>query len=374
MVPISVSWAAALAWRMERQLLEPVGRASIVDVVRRLGGVQAQVASSADLAIRLRRDASHAGDAERAVADGRLIKTWAMRGALHLLAPDHGAALLSLIAATRPWTRPGWDRYFEMDVHRWDAFRGAVREALDGATLTREELTDAIVGRSELEPLAGALRSGWGTILKPLAWQGELCFGPSRGTRVTFRRPADAAPGWAGLPAPEEAAPIAVETYFGAYGPARLEAFTFWMGGGWLRSTDLRRLVEPATADLVEVNVEGRRAYVLTKHADSLASARPSRAVRLLPGFDAWILGPGSKDERVIPPARRTVVSRQAGWISPVVVLGGVVAGTWRLDRDRVAIRWFLEAGEPPRSALADEVDRLSRILGRSLDADVTTS
>jgi hypothetical protein len=64
---------------MERQLLDPVGTLSVPKVVRRLCGVQAQVASSAELAVRVRRQQSRPGDVERALADGRLIKTWAMR-------------------------------------------------------------------------------------------------------------------------------------------------------------------------------------------------------------------------------------------------------------------------------------------------------
>src|SRR5262245_20598927 len=371
-MPVSVSWPAALAWRMERQLLAPVGRLPVDDVVRRLGGVQAQVASAAELAIRVRRDASEAGEVDRAQADGSVIKTWAMRGALHLLAPDVGAALLSLIAASRPWSRPGWDRYFDMNPARWAAYFEAVRAALDGTTLSREELVAAIGTNPDLRHLAEQLRSGWGTMLKPLAWQGELCFGPSRGTRVTFRRPADASPGWTGLPAPNVAAPIAVEAYFGAYGPATLEAFNQWMGGGWLRKRAIREMVDAhGGGRLTKVDVEGRPAYVLSEHVDELAAAGSTEAVRLLPNFDAWILGPGSKDERVLSPERRTLVSRQAGRISPMVIARGVVSGTWKLDGDRIAIDWFSERGRPPRRAIGAEVERLAAIIGRRLDVDV---
>ena len=247
-----------------------------------------------------------------------------MRGALHLVAPDTGPALLSLIAAAKPWARPGWDRYFDMNEARWSAYFDAVRRALDGTTLSREELVAAIAATPGLGHLADGLRSGWGTLLKPLAWSGELCFGPSRGSRVTFRRPADASSEWTGLPAPEDAAPVAVEAYFGAYGPATLEAFGHWMGGGWLRKRALREMVDAhGSGRLVEVDVEGRRAFVLAEHVDGLAAARPSSAVRLLPNFDAWVLGPGSRDEQVVPPARLAAVSRQAGWISPVVLAGG---------------------------------------------------
>jgi hypothetical protein len=370
-MPVSVSWPAALAWRLERQLLEPVGRCSVVEVVSRLGGVQAQVASSAELAVRVRRATSEFGDVDAAMADGRLIKTWAMRGTLHLLTTDSAAALLSLISGARPWERPAWDRYFNMNAERWQAFRDAVGDALDGATLTRDELIEAIVSRPGLDHVGEGLRSSWGTMLKPLAWQGELCFGPNRGSRVTFRRPADASPRWAGLLSPEEAAPAVVATYFGTYGPATFEAFNHWIGGGWLRKRELRRMVGDHAGGLAEVDVDGDRAYVPAEHVDSLAAARPTRSVRLLPGFDAWILGPGSGDPHVVPQRRRAAVSRQAGWISPVVVAGGVVAGTWQLDGDRVAISWFGETGRPPQRALGGEVDRLAGILGRDLTGEV---
>jgi len=372
-MPTSVSWSSALAWRLERQLLDPIGRLPVADVVRRLGGIQAQVASAAELAVRLRRRASRPGEVERALADGRLIKTWAMRGALHLVAPDTGSALLSLIAAAKPWARPGWDRYYDMNEARWSAYFDAVRRALDGTTLSREELVGAIAATPGLGHLAAGLRSGWGTLLKPLAWSGELCFGPSRGTHVTFRRPADASTEWAGLPAPEDAAPVAVEAYFGAYGPATLEAFNHWMGGGWLRKRALREMVDAhGGGRLVEVDVEGRRAFVLAEHVDGLVAARANSPVRLLPNFDAWVLGPGSRDEQVVPAARLAAVSRQAGWISPIVVAGGVVAGTWQLDKDRLAVAWFPEAGNLPADKLEAEVDRLSTILGRPLSLTVT--
>ena len=60
---LKVSWPQALAWRLERQLLNPVGDLSVADTVRRLCGVQSQVASSAELAVRVRRTSSRSGEA-----------------------------------------------------------------------------------------------------------------------------------------------------------------------------------------------------------------------------------------------------------------------------------------------------------------------
>ena len=120
--------------------------------------------------------------------------------------------------------------------------------------------------------------------------------------------------------------------------------------------------------------MEGGPAHVLAEDLDALAAARPSRTVRLLPGFDQWVLGPGTADGHVTPGARRAAVSKQAGWIGPVVVAGGVVAGTWDLDRDEVRVAWFAEAGRPPGKALEEEVARLATTVGRGLELTIETS
>ena len=69
----------------------------------------------------------------------------------------------------------------------------------------------------------------------------------------------------------------------------------------------------------------------------------------------------------MIAPARRSDVSRQSGWIAPIVVAGGIVSGTWELDGDAVSVGWFGEAGKPPRRRLEAEVKRLGTILDRRL-------
>jgi len=94
--------------------------------------------------------------------------------------------------------------------------------------------------------------------------------------------------------------------------------------------------------------------------------------MRLLPGFDQYVLGPGTTDGHVVPAARRAAVSKQSGWISPVVVAGGIVKGTWELDGDQVRVGWFKEAGKPPRSQLEAEVERLAAILDRDLRLEVS--
>jgi Winged helix DNA-binding domain len=368
-----VSWRQALAWRMRRQLLDPVGSLPVDGVVGRLGAVQAQVASSAELAVRVRRRKSRKGEVGRALADGRLVKTWAMRGTLHLLTPETGGSFLALMAAGRSWERPSWVKYFGMTPAQMERLREVVRDAIADRPLTREELIVAVGRKRGFKNIAEGLRSGWGTLLKPIAWQGDLVFGPSAGTRVTFTTPQAASARWTGLPEPDEAAPIAIRAYLGAYGPATVETFSDWVSGGWFSKKRMRSWFADLGDALTEVDVDGERAFILAEHADELAATRPASAVRLLPGFDQYVLGPGTKDGHVTPAARRGDVSRTAGWISPVVVAGGVVCGTWELDGTVVRIGWFKEAGRVPRTAIGDEVDRLSDIIGTDLSANVVT-
>src|SRR5436190_14336540 len=267
---LKVTWRQALALRMRRHLLDPVGTMAVPSVVRRLCGVQAQVASSAELAVRVRRRSSRKGEVAAALAEGRLIKTWAMRGTLHLLTPEDGGAFLSLIAGGRSWERPSWQRYFGVTTKSMDLLREVAREALDGAVLSREELVTAVTARKGLGHIGEALRSGWGTLLKPLAWQGDLCLGPSRGGRATFMRPEAASSRWAGVPDPEEAAPIAIVAYVGAYGPTTAEGFGNWLAAGWSRKRHLRVWFEALGDRLAEVDVDGDRAYVLAEDVDGL--------------------------------------------------------------------------------------------------------
>ena len=352
---------------MRRQLLDPVGDESAVGVVRRLCAVQAQVASFAELCVRVRRTKSKPGDVGRALRDGRLVKTWAMRGTLHLLTPEDAGAFLSLIASGRSWERPSWQKYFGVTPKQLDALREVIRETLAGKVLTREELIGAVTARSGYGHLGEALRSGWGTLLKPYAWQGDLCFGPNRGNRVTFVRPEDASSRWVRPREPEEAAAIAIVAYLRAYGPATVDNFHNWLSRGRVSTRQVRKWFASVGDRLREVEVGGERRYVLAEDLDELLSTKPTKAVRLLPGFDQYVLGPGTDDPHVLPAGRRRAVSQQSGWIAPIVVASGVVSGTWKIAADNVQIAWFSEAGAVPRSGLRAEVERLSTILGRDL-------
>jgi len=109
---MDLSWESVLAWRLRRQLLEPAGRLDAPDIARRLCGVQAQVPSAAELAVAVRQKRPKRGEVDKALANRTLMRTWAMRGTLHLLHPADAGAYLSLLAAARTWEKGAWQRNF----------------------------------------------------------------------------------------------------------------------------------------------------------------------------------------------------------------------------------------------------------------------
>jgi Winged helix DNA-binding domain len=368
-----LSVGQVLAWRMRRQLLHPVGSLGVLDTVEAMVGAQAQVQSSAELGIALRRRNATVGEAAAAIADRTLMRTWAMRGTLHLLEPVQGRALLALLATSRRWELPSWQKWY-VGPAELELLIETVRETLDGRVLGRDELIEEIAERTGNRELDEHLRSGWGGLLKPMAWMGHLCNGPSRGGRVTFTRPDSWFESWPGLPSVQEAARIAIPAYLRAYGPATSRAFHAWLAREACSVRDVKSWFELTADRVVTVTVAGEPCLALAEDVEELKATRPSRTVRLVAGFDQYLLGPGTSDERIISPQRRTAVSRAAGWISPSVLVGGRVAGVWRLDDDAMSVEIFGEEREVPRSALESEAARVSKSLGRDLKLTVSRS
>lgn len=360
---MSITWSQALSWRMQRHLLEPVGREPVEEVVRRLGAVPAMDECSAERAVAARRIGSRLGDLGAALADGRVIKAFAFRGAMHYLSPADGGAYLALRSSSRQWERPSWRRHYRLEPADWPAFRQSVREALEDGPLTITEIGAVVTRKAAYRHLRPIFDEGADTLVKPLTWQGDMSLGPPRGGRHTFQRPADN-PRWAGVWDLDEAGPHAIRSYFRHYGPATYDHLHYWLGEGLsVGRTRLRGWLEEITDHLVAVDVEGRTAYLMDEDVDALMAARPTGAVRLLPGHDQWVMGPGTKDEHVVPPARRALVTKKAD----LVVADGVVSGTWRARDGEIEVAWFTESGAPPEAAIHEEVEKLATTSGRPL-------
>jgi hypothetical protein len=364
----SVTWAQALAWRMGRQLLDPLGSESVSGVVRRLGVLLSMDESLAELAVRTRRTTSRPGELAKALAVGTVIKAFAFRGSMHYLSPQDGGIYLALRSAGRQWELPSWVEHYRLTASEWPDFRAAVRDALSDGPLTIAELGDVLTRHRAYRHLKPVFDQGAGTLVKPLTWQGDMSFGPLRDGQHTFQR-LDTNPRWSGIPDLDDAGPRAIVAYLRTYGPATLDHVHYWLGDGL--SAGRKRLDDwfSGLGDrLVTVDVDGTTAYVVREDLDALEAASPSEAVRFLPGHDQWVIGPGTKDVHVTPSVRRDLMTRKA---NPVVV-GGVVCGTWARRGDELTVTWLDQRRRPDRP-IEQEAARLAGILGRDLGLRVTS-
>ncbi|MEV0546890.1 crosslink repair DNA glycosylase YcaQ family protein [Nocardia salmonicida] len=360
---LSVGWDQVFAWRLGRQFVAAPTGGSAEAVAARLAGVQAQVASAAETAVAVRSSDARALGVGEALGVGTLMKTWAMRGTLHAMVPEQAAAALSLIGSARTWEKPSWQKTFGATPEQVAALVEVVSGVLADQVLTRDELVEAVLAEPGFAHLGEQLRSGWGAVLKPLAWQGALCHGPARGSKVTFTAPAGLTPGWKGLPEPESAAPTLISAYLGAYGPATPEAFDAWLSRNSVRKTVVRGWFAAMGEALTEVDVAGRIGWIPSEFADDLATATLDGGVHLLGPFDQYVLGPGTGDTVLLPAEQRSKVSRTAGWISPLVLLDGRIAGTWEQVDDELLVSLF-DGRTIPKRTLAAAVKRFAEATG----------
>jgi hypothetical protein len=301
------------------QLLHRPTRTSPAAVVRHLTGVQAQVLSGAELAIRARADGVTVMRVDRArLRDRSIVIAWAMRGTLHLIpAEDHGW-LVRL--TTEPRLANAHRRLRQEGVPAADVERGirAIATVLErDGPLLRRELAERLARRG--------IRTE-GQAIAHLVWlasaRGLACHGPDRDGERTFVHVRD----WLGEPErldPEAAlAEIAVR-YLRAHAPGTPADLAAWSG---LRAGDARRAWRAVEDRLVEVAT--RRGPMWELRSRRRAEA-PRGVTRLLPAFDEYLLG--WRDRSLIAPAgdwKR--INRGGGWLHAVVLDDGRAIGTWR--------------------------------------------
>lgn len=347
------------------QLVRRAPKKDLAKVVGAIGGAQAQLMSAAELQIAVRVDCSVADVRTALWKSKTLVKTWLMRGTLHLVP----AADLPLFAAAMrtKWMTPrsSWLRFFHMTETELAEFAEMIGAVLTAEPMSRGELI-AAVSKGRSERVREWLRSGWGGLLKPAARRGLLCFGPSRGTTVTFVRPQRWLRSWREID-PDTALVEMARRYLRAYGPATRSDFARWWGPSFGGAA---RAAWTGLADeLVPVSVGGVRADMLASEIDALRKVKVGPSVQLLPPFDPYVMGHASRDH-LFDRVHTRKVSRTAGWISAVVLADGRVVGTWTHTRANGTLRIAVERFEPlssrVRAGVGLRADAMADAVGAS--------
>ncbi|WP_330246091.1 MULTISPECIES: winged helix DNA-binding domain-containing protein [unclassified Streptomyces] len=361
----TVTWTQANARRIERQGLAAPTASSPDRAVAAMLAAHAQVSSAAELSVGLRLAGATRTDVRRALWNDRtLVRTYGPRGTVHLLTaaelPLWTGALSAIPAGTGPFRKD-----VRLSADRTEEVLAAVGDALTGAELTIDELSDAVVARTgpwagdRVMPAFQDMWPRWRQVMHLAGHRGVLCFAPDRGRKVTYTNP-----GATPLDGPEALAGL-VHRYLYAYGPATPQHFAKWLAApnSWAVSVFAE---QAGSGAIEEVAYEGGGPAWLVA-GDTDFPAGPARGVRLLPYFDAFTIASQPR-ERLFPGAAytRALAGGQAG-NHPVLLIDGTVAGVWHQRRSGRRIAVTVEPLSPLTAGqlreLEEQVERVGVVL-----------
>ena len=331
-----------MAWRVRRHHLDKrVPRKRALEVASRVCCLHAQIMSSAELSLWARVGNLKADDVESWLwSDRSLVKTWAMRGTLHLIPTNEYPVWQVALNTLRHYRRDSWLRAFGITREEFDRLMVAISEALDGEPLTRDRLATKVGEITGSAGLGDKLRESWGAVLKPASFQGRLCFAPNEGRNVRFTRPDRWLNRKDDPPDLREAQATITRRFLAAYGPATREDYARWLG---ITPANAGKLIAAFGEEVAEIDVEGTAAWLLADDVDRLRSAKPARSARLLPAFDPYVIGSTRHVVNLMPGDHKALVHRTQGWVSPVLLVNGRMDGVWRQERKGRRLRIEIE-------------------------------
>ncbi|MFG3558288.1 winged helix DNA-binding domain-containing protein [Micromonospora sp. NPDC047557] len=352
----------ALGLRMTSLLLRPhpsIRPGAVAEVVEWFGAMQAQDLASGLWSLGARLPGCTRSDVQAALERREALRSWPMRGTVHLVPPADTRWMLELTgvrslagAATRR-TQLGLT---EADADRALDVLGAA--LVGGRRLTRAEC---------LAALRSAGLSTDGQRGYHLLWyasvRGVTCVAPNVGTDQTFALLDEWAPEQRHLDR-DEALALLAHRYVRGHGPVTAREFAGWSG---LTLTDARRGLAAAGELLSTVLVDGEPMHVDAALGDTaLAGARaPQDDVLALPGFDEYLLGYRDRTLMLDPAHQAAVVPGNNGIFQATVVRAGRVVGVWKRTLGRAAVTVAIR---PLTTLDVGERARVEQALGRYAD------
>jgi hypothetical protein len=308
--------------RLASQGLLGPGLGSVAEAVRWMTATQAQDLQASLLAIGLRVPGAGLSDVRAALDAGSIVRSWPMRGTLHLVAPEDLRWLLGLTAERLHRVVAG--RHRELDITWADIEKCrdvALEHLAGGGSVSRNELFaileaagQPITGQRGYHILGSLCRHAW-LVQGPLAGNQQLLVAFDEWIPVsrTLER--------------QEAIAEFVLRYFRSHGPATVRDFAWWTQ---LPLPEVRAALEQVGSQLVDLEFAGATYWMSPKTASLLDDGVPGqRSVLLLPGFDEFLLGYQDRSLVLAPEHADKIVPGGNGVFKKTIVAGGEMIGTW---------------------------------------------
>lgn len=314
------------------------------DLVRSMLAFQAQDYPGVLWSIGRRVPGATQASVERALAAGDIVRSWPMRGTLHVVAPDDLGWMLAITRRRTATTMARRQAQLELSSHDLGAAAEVARSALHGGSILRRP---DLLAAFEAASISIAGQRGYHLLLH-LAVNAVIVFGPVDGKQQTFALFDE----WIRESRPLEGDDALAEFargYFRGHGPATDRDFAWWAS---LPLSEARTGI--AAAGLASRVVGGETYYV----DHDVEAASSSDAVLALPGFDEFVLG--YQDRSVALPASLSeqVIPGNNGLFRPTIVVDGQVVGTWSRTERATTIDIELDVLSPLDAPTRELVER----------------
>ncbi len=298
-------------------------------------------------------------DVDAAFDRGEIVRSWTMRGTIHIVAARDLEWMLALTGERQFRAAAPAHRRDGIDADEWGRAEGLAMAALAGGNrLTRAELFDVFES-------GGVLTAGQRGyhLLVGLSVRGLLCQGPvvprlGGPTREQYVVRTDE---WiTEFAHPSDPLAELVARYIASHAPARARDFAWW--SGFPLGTARAAATAALEAGRISVEVDADEPRYLAVGAASGRPAGPE--VIALPPFDEYYLSYADRTAACAPEFLDRVGPSKNGMVRPVLLARGEVIGVWKHSvavgrhADEPVPDLFVPAGSAAAPAVAVALDR----------------
>jgi hypothetical protein len=291
------------------------------EILSHMCGMQAQDYAQAKWAIRLRLPESSDSNIEKAIAQKKIVRTWAMRGTLQFVAVKDYRWMLPLLAPQFLSTSGARNKQLGLNEKIFNQSNSLIVRALEESTmLTRDEI-GTVLNNAGIATDQNRLSH----LLHFATMSQLICFGPRKEKEFTFVLLDDWIPVKKSL-SPEKSLHELAKRYFISRGPATLEDFNWWSG---LSAADAKSALESVNSFFVRESFGGKKHYFAKDQTGFKNLADLKQRVLLLAGFDEYLIGYTDRSA-CLDPKFKTKAVYNNGIFHPTIVIDGQIVGIWR--------------------------------------------
>jgi hypothetical protein len=339
-----------IAGRLHAQYLSRSFHGSVPQLVHHLCAVQAQDYAGAKWALGLRLPGVTDAGVDAALSEGTILRTHVLRPTWHFVTPQDIGWMTTLSAKRINTACATYNRKAGLDTKLFNKANKVLARELKGTQLMRQQLAAALqaagIDTDDLRLVH---------ILMRAEIDGVITSGGREGKQFTYALLDDRLQGYKPFTPSEPLAELALK-YFAGHGPATIADFAWWAG---LTLGDACKATEAVQHQLYTESIGGRQFYM----TESPVSAKLPKVI-LLPSYDEYTVA--YKDRSDILEAAHAARAKN-GIFNPVVLVDGVIAGTWQRKLKQggaeVSVFMFTQPSATVSKALAKAIKQYSNFV-----------